>query len=122
MPSHILVTGGAGYLGSIMVPEFLKAGYKVTVLDSFLFKQNSLSRLRADLNFDVVRGDIRDEALMKSLLAKADIVVPLAALVGAPLCKQDVTGATSTNRDAPRSLMLPACSRRIAADLDPDHQ
>jgi len=105
MSSNILVTGGAGYLGSIMVPELLRAGHKVTVLDNFLFKQATLNHCVADPNFDVVRGDVRDAALVKSLLAKADIVIPLAALVGAPLCKQDPVGATSVNLDAQLALV-----------------
>lgn len=100
MAYKILVTGGAGYLGSIMVPELLRAGHKVTVLDNFLFGQNSLSQLCADPDFDVVRGDIRTESTMKPLLAWADIVIPLAALVGAPMCAKDPVGASTTNHDA----------------------
>jgi nucleoside-diphosphate-sugar epimerase len=104
-PYSILVTGGAGYLGSIMVPELLRAGHRVTVLDNFMFKQNSLAHCAADPNFDVVRGDTRDEALIKKLLAGTDVVIPLAALVGAPMCKMDPVGATSTNLDAQLMLM-----------------
>lgn len=105
MTYNILVTGGAGYIGSIMVPELLQAGHKVTVLDNFLFGQNSLAQLCADPNFDVIRGDIRSEATMKPLLAEADIVVPLAALVGAPMCSRDPIGATTTNHDAISSML-----------------
>jgi len=101
---NILVTGGAGYLGSILVPELLKAGHRVTVLDNFMFKQSSLNQCCVDPNFSVVRGDSRDSQTMKSLLKTADIVIPLAALVGAPLCKMDPVGATSTNLDG--QLML----------------
>src|SRR5579872_2918858 len=96
----ILVTGGAGYLGSILVPELLAAGHRVTVLDNFLYQQNSLAQVCADPNFTVVNGDARQEATLKPLVAKADYVFPLAALVGAPLCDKDPIGATSTNRDA----------------------
>ncbi|CAK0750053.1 GDP-D-glycero-alpha-D-manno-heptose dehydrogenase [uncultured Gammaproteobacteria bacterium] len=99
-PLSILITGGAGYLGSIMVPALLAAGHRVTVLDSFIFRQSSLFEVCADPNFDVVRGDARSEAVLKPLLAKADVVIPLAALVGAPLCDRDELGAVSTNRDA----------------------
>jgi nucleoside-diphosphate-sugar epimerase len=105
MSLNILVTGGAGYLGSIMVPELLRAGHRVTVLDNFMFKQASLNHVAADPRFDIVRGDCRDEALVASLLTKADVVIPLAALVGAPLCAQDPVGATSTNLDAQRMLV-----------------
>lgn len=99
MPYKILVTGGAGYLGSIMVPELLAAGHTVTVLDNFMFKQNSLAHCCANPNFDVVKGDARDQSLLKKLLADTDVVIPLAALVGAPLCNQDPIGATSLNLD-----------------------
>ena len=96
----ILVTGGAGYLGSILVPELLAAGHRVTVLDNFMYDQNSLAHVCADPNFDVVNGDARTAETLKPLVAKADYVLPLAALVGAPLCEKDPIGATSTNRDA----------------------
>jgi nucleoside-diphosphate-sugar epimerase len=98
--SSVLVTGGAGYLGSILVPELLAAGYRVTVLDNFMYLQNSLAQLCADPRFDVVNADARSAEAIKPLLAKADVVIPLAALVGAPLCKKDPIGATTTNRDA----------------------
>lgn len=97
---HILVTGGAGYLGSILVPELLAAGNRVTVVDNFMFRQNPLAHVCADPDFDVVRGDARDEGLIKGLLKDVDAVIPLAALVGAPLCNKDRTGTTTTNRDA----------------------
>ena len=100
MVFRILVTGGAGYLGSIMVPELLAAGHHVTVLDNFLFKQHSLGHVCHYSSFEVVRGDIRVDGVMKPLLAKADVVIPLAALVGAPLCARDPVGATTTNHDA----------------------
>lgn len=96
----ILVTGGAGYLGSILVPELLVIGHKVTVLDNFMYRQNSLAQLCANPHFEVVKGDSRDDSAMRPLLAKADVIIPLAALVGAPLCAADPIAATSTNRDA----------------------
>jgi len=101
----ILVTGGAGYLGSVMVPALLGAGHKVTVLDTFMFGQDSLNAACADPAFDVVRGDARDTDTLKPLVRDADIVIPLAALVGAPLCDMDRIGATSTNLDAVTTLL-----------------
>ena len=100
MNYNILVTGGAGYLGSIMVPDLLQLGHKVTVLDSFLYKQASLNHVCHHPNFSVVKGDIRIESVMAPLIKKADIVIPLAALVGAPMCSQDPIGATTVNHDA----------------------
>jgi len=96
----ILVTGGAGYLGSTLVPALLAEGFRVTVLDNFLFGQASLNHLCADPHFEVYRGDARDPEVLKPLLRGADIIIPLAALVGAPLCDNDKIGAETLNRDA----------------------
>ncbi len=101
----VLVTGGAGYLGSILVPELLKLGYGVTVVDNFMFGQNSLLDCCVYENFDVVRGDARDEGILIPLLRKADYIIPLAALVGAPLCNRDKIGTVTTNRDAIASIV-----------------
>lgn len=100
MSKNILVTGGAGYLGSTMVPDLLAAGHKVTVLDNFMFDQASLNHACNNPNFNVVKGDIRIESVMAPLMKKADIIIPLAALVGAPLCNLDPVGATTINHDA----------------------
>lgn len=99
----ILVTGGAGYLGSTLVPMLLAGGHRVTVLDSFIFRQASLNHVCADANLEIVRGDARDAACLKPLIAKVDIVIPMAALVGAPLCARDEIGAVTINRDAVRT-------------------
>lgn len=96
----ILVTGGAGYIGSILVPELLGKKYHVTVLDNFMYRQNSLAHLCHDRHFSVVRGDIRIEKTVRPLYAQADVIIPLAALVGAPLCSIDPVGARTTNYDA----------------------
>ena len=100
MSHNILVTGGAGYLGSIMVPDLLNAGHKVTVLDNFMFQQASLNHVCNNPNFSIMKGDIRLESVIAPLLKKADVVIPLAALVGAPLCNLDPVGATTINHDA----------------------
>ncbi len=100
MRYNILVTGGAGYLGSTMVPDLLQVGHKVTVLDNFLYKQASLNHVCHHPNFSVVKGDIRVESVIAPLLKKADVIIPLAALVGAPICSQDPVGATTVNHDA----------------------
>jgi nucleoside-diphosphate-sugar epimerase len=97
---RILITGGAGYIGSVLTPALLQAGHEVTVLDNFLFRQPALLDCCHHERFQVVRGDCRDEALVKKLAAKADVLIPLAALVGAPLCRQDEVGAKSVNQDA----------------------
>ena len=106
MNHKILVTGGAGYLGSILVPQLLKLGNTVTVVDNFTYGQNSLLDCCAEDKFFVVRGDVRDERVMKPLLKDADIIIPLAALVGAPICDRDKVGATSINTEAVRLITL----------------
>jgi nucleoside-diphosphate-sugar epimerase len=97
---HILVTGGAGYLGSILVPTLLARGFAVTVVDNFLYGQTPLLDCCADEKLSIVRGDVRDERLMLPLLKKADVVMPLACLVGAPLCEQKPVEARTINLDA----------------------
>ena len=97
---RILVTGGAGYLGSILVPALLARGCPVTVVDNFMYGQTSLLDCCANENLSIVRGDARDERLMLPLLKKADVIMPLACLVGAPLCAQRPIEARSINLDA----------------------
>jgi nucleoside-diphosphate-sugar epimerase len=100
MKQKILVTGGAGYIGSTLVPRLLRSGFKVTVLDNFLFEQNSLAHVCGDPNFEVVRGDVRSDEAVMPLVKKADIIIPLAAYVGVPLCDQNPEDATATNKEA----------------------
>ena len=111
MSCNILVTGGAGYLGSTMVPDLLQLGHKVTVLDNFMYKQSSLNHVCHHPNFSVVKGDIRIEGVMAPLIKKADIVIPLAALVGAPMCSLDPVSAQTVNHDA-IALMLRLLSKQ----------
>lgn len=105
MQLKILVTGGAGYIGSMLTPALLSAGHGVVVLDNFLYHQSALLECCANPYFSVIRGDCRDEGTLRDALRGADIVIPLAALVGAPLCKADETGARTTNYDAIRLLL-----------------
>jgi nucleoside-diphosphate-sugar epimerase len=96
----ILITGGAGYIGSVLTPTLLAKGYEVTVLDSFMFRQTSLADCCQYDTFNVVRGDCRNEELITELLKDADYIIPLAALVGAPLCSRDQIGTRSINQTA----------------------
>jgi nucleoside-diphosphate-sugar epimerase len=110
----ILITGGAGYIGSVLTPTLLALGHEVTVVDNFLFRQNSLADCCHYGSFQVIRGDCRDEALMKKLVAGADVIVPLAALVGAPLCDRDPVAARTTNFEAVAMLCrLASTSQRV---------
>jgi nucleoside-diphosphate-sugar epimerase len=96
----ILVTGGAGYIGSVLVPNLLSQGHEVTVIDNFMYKQTSLASSIRSENLTLVFGDVRDQTLMKQHLAKSDIVIPLAAIVGAPACDNDPVAAQSINKDS----------------------
>lgn len=100
MSEKILITGGAGYIGSILTPLLLKEGYEVTVLDNFYFDQASLLDSCVNPNFHIIRGDCRDENIMKHAMEGKDFIIPLAAMVGFPLCDNDITAARTTNLEA----------------------
>lgn len=96
----ILVTGGGGYIGSVLVPSLLASGYEVTVLDNFMFGQTTLTEACKYDRFKVVNGDTRDKNLLQNLMKYADVIIPLAALVGAPICKKDPSATQSINQYA----------------------
>jgi nucleoside-diphosphate-sugar epimerase len=95
----ILITGGAGYLGSVIVDKMLKAGYEVVVLDKLLFNQTSLLQYTSNPNFKFIYGDVRNESLLEELCKEADVIIPLAAIVGFPACAADPTLAKEINFD-----------------------
>jgi nucleoside-diphosphate-sugar epimerase len=106
----VLVTGAAGYIGSTLVPALLDADYAVTALDNFMYGQDSLAGVCYHPALSLIRGDVRSADVMRPLVKDADIIIPLAALVGAPLCDRDPIAATTTNKDAIVN-MLPWLSR-----------
>ena len=97
MKNKVLITGGAGYLGSVLTQELLNHDYNVTVLDNLSYKQTSLLHVCNDRNFNFIKGDVTDKALLQSLVYKADIIIPLAAIVGAPACDANKELATAIN-------------------------
>ena len=97
---NILLTGGLGYIGSVLTGFLLDEGYKVTILDNNLYKVNSIANFCFDDNLITVQGDVRDKSLISDLLRKNDIIIPLAALVGAPSCNNDPQAASSVNKDS----------------------
>jgi nucleoside-diphosphate-sugar epimerase len=105
MMTKVLVTGGAGYIGAILVPALLREGYAVQVLDNFLFGPCSLLDCCIDPNLTVVRGDCRERGVLEKALRDADVIIPLAAIVGAPACAADPTAAVSTNLEAVKTLL-----------------
>ena len=104
MTLRVLVTGAAGYLGSILSEHLLNAGYRVTAVDNLMYGQQGPFHLCANDRFNFVFGDVRDERLMAPLVKDADVLIALAALVGAPACDRDPQMAQAVNMDAP--LML----------------
>lgn len=87
--TKVLITGGAGYLGSTISEQLLTAGYHVTVLDTLLYKQLSLLHLFKHPNFQFIFGDVRDVSLLHTLVKEHDVIIPLAAIVGMPACKKN---------------------------------
>ena len=96
----ILVTGGAGYIGSVLVPLLLSRGHKVTVIDNFMYGQTSLLDCCSNESFSIIRGDVRNTDLLKEQLLQVDAIIPLACLTGAPLCDRDPVGARQINYEA----------------------
>jgi nucleoside-diphosphate-sugar epimerase len=84
-----LITGGAGYLGSVLTEVLLNKGYQVTILDNLIYKQTSVSPFSYHSRFDFVLGDVQDTLLLKKLVESHDVIIPLAAIVGMPACKNN---------------------------------
>jgi nucleoside-diphosphate-sugar epimerase len=97
---RILITGGAGYIGSILTPALLQAGHRITVIDNFMYNQTSLLDCCFNHNLTIIRGDARDRDLLARELVAAEAIFPLACLTGAPLCNKDPIGAQTINLDA----------------------
>jgi nucleoside-diphosphate-sugar epimerase len=101
----ILVTGAAGYIGSVMVPILLRKGHEVIAIDNFMYNQTSLLDCCYEPKLTIVRGDAREKALISKYLREVDAIFPLACLTGAPLCAKDPVGARSTNLEAVKTIL-----------------
>ncbi len=93
----ILITGGAGYLGSVITGKMLNAGHKVVVLDKLIFNQTSLLVYTSNPNFKFIHGDVRNESLLEKLCNEVDVIIPLAAIVGFPACDAEPELAKEIN-------------------------
>jgi len=102
---RVLVTGGAGYIGSILVPALLANGYEVTVYDSLMYRQTSLLDCCVNPGFGFIRGDVCDYRLLLPLISKFDVIIPLAAIVGAPACKVNPAVTRLVNNEAQRRIV-----------------
>ncbi len=106
MPGEkILITGAAGYIGSVLVPELLKEGYEVIALDNFMYGQTSLLECCSNQNFTIVKGDARNKNIISRYIKNVDYIIPLACLTGAPLCDKDPIGARIINLEAIKMIL-----------------
>lgn len=113
MTSKILVTGGAGYIGSILVEKLLEKGHDVTVVDNFIYNQSGINHLCINEKLKILKADVRDYNQIKPILKNFDVIIPLAALVGAPICKLDPVGARTINHDSIDFLLKNISSSQI---------
>jgi nucleoside-diphosphate-sugar epimerase len=110
---RVLVTGGAGYIGSVLTESLLFSGYQVTVLDNFMYGVPSLVSQCHHKTFSVVKGDVRDHALVNDLIKKHDVIIALAAIVGFPACKYDPVAANGTNDHAVKNIVFNASKDQL---------
>ena len=101
----ILITGGAGYIGSILTPMLLNSGHEVTVIDNLMYNQTPLLDCCWHSQLSVIHGDVRDTKLLEQHVKKADAILPLACLTGAPLCDKDPDTARTVNLEAVKTIM-----------------
>ena len=102
----ILITGSAGYIGSILCTELLKIGHQVIAIDKITYSRNVLNHLFFYKNFKFIKADVRNKSVLKFYLNNVDFVIPLAALVGAPLCEKNKKLATQVNLNQIKNKMF----------------
>lgn len=102
---NILITGGGGYIGSMLSTELINLGYKVTVIDLLKYDKGSLDHLYFNKNFTFINEDVRNSKILKKHVKKNEFIIPLAALVGAPLCEKNKKDAISINFEAIKKIL-----------------
>ncbi len=105
MVTKILITGGGGYIGSVLTKTLIEKKFNVSVLDDFRYNQNSLLDCCHERNFNIIRGDIRDENILKNAIKDVDFIIHLAAVVGAPLCEFNKNESITTNLEGVKLLL-----------------
>lgn len=100
-----MITGGAGYIGSVLVPALLREGFEIIVIDNFMYNQASLLDCCCDKKLTVIRGDARNSQLMRDTIKKVDMIFPLACITGAPACDNDPVTAKAVNLEAVRNIL-----------------
>jgi len=103
--TKILVTGAAGYIGSILVPELLRHGYEVIAIDNFMYNQTALLDCCSNPHLTIIRGDARDKNLISKCLKDVKMIIPLACLTGGPVCDKDPFSAKATNLEAIKMIL-----------------
>jgi len=101
----ILITGAAGYIGSVLTPSLLKIGHEVIALDNFMYNQTSLLDCCHNKKFHLIKGDVRDNKLISKLIQGVDFIIPLACIVGVPACDKDPIAAKTINLDSIKTLL-----------------
>lgn len=109
----ILITGGAGYVGTSLIPQLLANNHQVTVYDSLLFGADPILPFFRNPDFDFIKGDVRDLEKLKGAVKDADVIIHLAAIVGYPACRKDPDLAESVNVNGTKNVIAATSNEQL---------